>query len=108
MDKCCDNHDFCYDTCGTQRKQCDDQLRKCLADYCQQRSSGKDSNWMKDCQGTSNLISSGAAGFGCESFLQSQEKACECATIKEETKQKTYPKLPVETKTKQKTSKHEL
>ena len=78
MTKCCDSHDFCYDTCGTKRRECDGSLQQCLTNYCQQQSTGQGSEWLDECMGMGNMISGAASGFGCQAFLDSQANACIC------------------------------
>lgn len=34
MTKCCDIHDTCYDTCGSDKEVCDMQFKRCLYEYC--------------------------------------------------------------------------
>ena len=31
---CCDIHDYCYDSCGTSRSQCDEDFSRCLHATC--------------------------------------------------------------------------
>eukprot|EP00759_Apiculatamorpha_spiralis_P055212 PhF_6_TR7322/c0_g1_i1/m.10979/K01047/PLA2G, SPLA2; secretory phospholipase A2 len=35
FEPCCDEHDKCYDTCGSSRSHCDDVFEKCMKDHCQ-------------------------------------------------------------------------
>ena len=41
MTSCCDKHDICYDTCGTNRDDCDKNFKKCLKDMCRDLKSRK-------------------------------------------------------------------
>ena len=34
IDKCCDRHDICYDTCGKDKAACDREFKKCIDDIC--------------------------------------------------------------------------
>ncbi|KAI5628783.1 group XIIA secretory phospholipase A2 precursor, partial [Silurus asotus] len=34
MTKCCNQHDRCYDTCGQEKRDCDDQFHVCLETIC--------------------------------------------------------------------------
>ena len=34
MTTCCDKHDFCYDTCNTDKDKCDQEFKSCLLDMC--------------------------------------------------------------------------
>lgn len=34
MTKCCNQHDRCYDTCGNQKHDCDEEFQDCLETIC--------------------------------------------------------------------------
>lgn len=34
IEKCCDKHDYCYDTCNSARETCDKSFKTCLHDVC--------------------------------------------------------------------------
>lgn len=34
MEKCCDAHDICYDTCSSDKELCDLDFKRCLYKYC--------------------------------------------------------------------------
>lgn len=34
MEKCCDAHDICYDTCNSDKELCDLDFKRCLYKYC--------------------------------------------------------------------------
>lgn len=34
MTKCCDDHDICYGTCGTNKDSCDLEFKRCLYRIC--------------------------------------------------------------------------
>lgn len=36
MKECCNKHDACYETCGTDRTKCDLELKKCSIDGCKE------------------------------------------------------------------------
>lgn len=36
MTKCCDKHDICYDTCGSDKEECDEEFKTCLNKMCQE------------------------------------------------------------------------
>ncbi|CAH1795251.1 unnamed protein product [Owenia fusiformis] len=74
MVECCDKHDHCYDTCNKLRSDCDKKFQKCLLNKCEKLKSKE----QKACKSTAQLMSSGSAALGCESYLQSQKNACLC------------------------------
>lgn len=74
--KCCDEHDFCYDTCGKNRDTCDTDFKTCLTKLC-------DTDYPHDpdhqaCTSSAQMFHFGTSGFGCAAFLASQKEACEC------------------------------
>ena len=34
LEKCCDDHDICYGTCGKDKEKCDEKFKKCLYGIC--------------------------------------------------------------------------
>lgn len=34
MEECCHEHDYCYDTCNSDRVTCDKDFKQCLHDIC--------------------------------------------------------------------------
>eukprot|EP00128_Syssomonas_multiformis_P015774 Colp12_sorted_trinity150504_noHs@2531 len=72
---CCDEHDICYDTCGANKKKCDDKFKKCLLKVCKKL---RDTEEKEKCQGNANLYYIGTASFGCAAYSASQENACMC------------------------------
>ena len=36
MTSCCNKHDICYDSCGTDRDECDDEFKQCLDKMCRE------------------------------------------------------------------------
>lgn len=34
MTGCCDVHDICYSTCGSEKEKCDKDFKDCLYKYC--------------------------------------------------------------------------
>ena len=34
VSSCCDDHDFCYATCWSDKEMCDKVFRRCLYSYC--------------------------------------------------------------------------
>ena len=69
MERCCNEHDRCYDLCGKTRIECDAAFAKCLKKVCK-----SDHN----CGNQASLLSMGVEMFGCPAYQKSQEKACIC------------------------------
>ncbi|XP_077999545.1 group XIIA secretory phospholipase A2-like [Glandiceps talaboti] len=89
MTKCCNKHDLCYDTCGADRNQCDEDFKNCLYKMCEKEfNGGKSSTFSKKkldgCKSTGDLMYIGTMGLGCKSFLDAQEKACTCHTSRKD------------------------
>lgn len=77
---CCDEHDHCYHMChlddpAKARERCDAQFKKCLMSNCKKHPKSK----RAACKQEGNLLSSGVVAFGCSSYLESQEDACDCS-----------------------------
>ena len=75
LEKCCDAHDFCYDTCNRTKKKCDKDFEECLESRCDKSWKGKQK---ENCKNTAKLMVSGADMFGCEMYKESQKNACDC------------------------------
>ena len=74
--KCCNAHDFCYDTCGADKDECDLRFKKCLYGTCKQK---KDQFLdSKKCKLKAKLFYITVLGVGCQSFITAQNQACEC------------------------------
>ncbi len=72
---CCDQHDFCYDTCNTEYKTCESNFRTCLKNVCAQYSTKQDRD---GCKQQNQIITMGTGLFGCGAYLESQKNACKC------------------------------
>ena len=78
MHKCCNEHDECYDTCNTEKADCDNKFQSCMTKYCQTLNSHR---LKRDCANAAGLMYTGTAVFGCDSYLQSQKQACDCSRM---------------------------
>eukprot|EP00118_Oscarella_pearsei_P001425 m.7414 g.7414 ORF g.7414 m.7414 type:complete len:169 (+) comp18623_c0_seq1:25-531(+) len=74
LGKCCDTHDYCYDTCGRERRACDDAFQTCMDSHCDTLEKTK----KDECRNLSGVMSAGASGFGCQAYLDAQANACDC------------------------------
>ncbi|XP_065837229.1 group XIIA secretory phospholipase A2-like [Oscarella lobularis] len=82
LEKCCDTHDYCYDTCGENRNDCDGTFERCMTDYCDDRVAITDESRREECQRLANVMGAGVSGFGCQAYLESQAGACNCSDKK--------------------------
>uniref|UniRef100_A0A023GAG0 Putative salivary phospholipase a2 n=1 Tax=Amblyomma triste TaxID=251400 RepID=A0A023GAG0_AMBTT len=73
FEACCNEHDLCYDTCLSDKAQCDRSFDACMARICDTKVAVKDS-----CISTAGLFTTMTKNLGCEAFLKSQEQACIC------------------------------
>lgn len=78
MTKCCDRHDYCYDTCNSDRGKCDDAFKECLGTMCNKLRSSLTKKQHEVCKETADLIYSGTSTLGCSPYLSAQENACDC------------------------------
>lgn len=77
---CCDLHDACYATCGSDRDECEKSFERCMDKYC-----ARSSNSMQ-CKSAASTFSMGTKAMGSGAFKKSQEAACQCI---DETDQQT-------------------
>jgi hypothetical protein len=67
LNDCCDQHDFCYGKCGSNRAVCDQAFKNCTQ-------STSDS----DCKSAGELMYKAVDLAGCEAFSNSQKRVCIC------------------------------
>ena len=79
MTKCCEKHDYCYDTCNSDRGKCDDAFKQCLSGMCNRLKSSLTKKQYEVCKETADLIYSGTSALGCSPYLSAQETACDCS-----------------------------
>jgi len=72
--KCCNGHDICYATCGTDYQYCERTFKSCMATVCK----GYKDNQRKECTSQANSFSSMTAAFGGGFHSKSQKDACDC------------------------------
>ncbi|KAG9332359.1 hypothetical protein JZ751_015028 [Albula glossodonta] len=79
MTKCCNQHDRCYDTCGSDKHDCDEQFQFCLETICRnvQRTLGL-SHSVQACETAVNLLFDAVMHLGCKPYLDSQRASCMC------------------------------
>ena len=65
MQSCCDQHDYCYGTCGVTQAFCDQQLRDCM----QSQAS------LPECQTAIDASSLAVQLLGCDHFIAAQEES---------------------------------
>lgn len=81
MENCCNAHDICYDTCNKDKELCDLDFKRCLYNYCDtHEKSTMGSIVSKGCKAAAKMLFTGTITLGCRSYLDSQERACYCAT----------------------------
>lgn len=73
---CCDTHDFCYDTCGQDKDDCDLKFKRCLYSSC--KSKKHEFFDAKKCRLKAKLFLMAVLGIGCQSFIDAQRQACIC------------------------------
>ena len=78
--ECCDIHDKCYDTCNSDRKECDENFKACLSDVClfDGLSKSKPKSKIKECQSAADMMYATTSTLGCSAYLKSQATACLC------------------------------
>ncbi|XP_061778978.1 group XIIA secretory phospholipase A2 isoform X2 [Nerophis lumbriciformis] len=79
MTKCCNQHDRCYDTCGRDKHDCDEQFQECLETICRnvQRTLGLAQS-VQACESAVTLLFDAVMHLGCKPYLDSQRDSCMC------------------------------
>ena len=73
---CCDVHDVCYHTCGSDRHACDVDFAECMDAACHAGGLAKDR--LATCHSQAKMYGLGVSLGGCPPFLESQKDACHC------------------------------
>lgn len=82
MTDCCNEHDLCYGTCGSDKEDCDKKFKKCLYRTCDEVKKEVDTISHKTCQGGAKLLYTATVAFGCTSYKEAQKEACQCVTYR--------------------------
>lgn len=75
INECCHDHDVCYGTCNSDRKQCDKELYNCTLLACKNYT-----NYAKyiACKGLAKIMYRVTRMGGCSAYQKDQELACHC------------------------------
>ena len=74
---CCNNHDFCYGSCGASKVMCDTLFHKCMVASCNAAyGPGKKRTRCTEAAGIFHLVVNSRLGDGA--FCSAQEDACVC------------------------------
>ncbi|XP_067671464.1 group XIIA secretory phospholipase A2-like [Haliotis asinina] len=76
--KCCDNHDYCYDTCNNDKVKCDDDFKDCLNNVCDTLGGIASQDITGGCRSTADLMYASTLTLGCKPYKDSQKDACVC------------------------------
>jgi len=74
---CCDQHDLCYDTCGSDKDACDLAFRKCMYAVCKEKP-GVELIHRKPCKVNARAAFLLVVAVGCQMYKDAQREACEC------------------------------
>lgn len=79
MTECCNQLDGCYDTCGTNKYDCDSKFRTCLHGICSdlKKSLGFGSR-VQACESMADGLYNTVWTLGCRPYMNSQRAACIC------------------------------
>eukprot|EP00064_Thunnus_orientalis_P011374 superscaffoldBa00001640_g11405 len=79
MTKCCNQHDRCYDTCGREKHDCDEEFQDCLETVCRnvQKTLGLAYS-VQACESAVTLLFDAVMHLGCKPYLDSQRDSCVC------------------------------
>ncbi|XP_068184367.1 group XIIB secretory phospholipase A2-like protein isoform X2 [Antennarius striatus] len=79
MTECCNQLDVCYETCGTNKYDCDFKFRVCLHSICSDinKSLGF-STKVQACESMADALYDAVWTLGCRPYMNSQRAACVC------------------------------
>lgn len=78
MVDCCNDHDLCYDTCGSDKEDCDRKFKRCLYSICDVNKKELDLISEKKCKGGAKLLYMATMALGCTAYKEAQREACSC------------------------------
>jgi hypothetical protein len=70
---CCNKHDLCYGTCGSDKATCDQEFKACANRQCSREEK------KAECRSTVSYYMIGLKMVECPMFTSAQEAACDCA-----------------------------
>lgn len=88
MEECCNEHDKCYDTCGSDKELCDNKFKGCLYSTCKDNQKDMDMLAFKTCKGGAKLLYTATMALGCASYKDAQHSACQCIEPKNRHREK--------------------
>lgn len=81
IERCCNAHDVCYDTCNHSKDDCDDDLRDCLTDICKAMKKYVSKDVYEGCKKMADIMYASTMALGCKPYRDSQKNACECPAL---------------------------
>ena len=76
FEECCKQHDICYGTCRSSKRECDNDFYRCMSCSCQEEYSGfvtEDS-----CLAAACSYHQAVHDYGCDAFSIAQSQSCLC------------------------------
>ncbi|KAH9498399.1 hypothetical protein Btru_008181 [Bulinus truncatus] len=74
--KCCDEHDYCYDTCNKSKEKCDSNFKKCLTGLCNTIKDYLSKKNFEACKQGADMMYAATVALGCKPYKDSQANAC--------------------------------
>jgi RHS repeat-associated protein len=71
---CCQQHDNCYGTCGSNKGQCDNDFEKCMVSSCENVPNVN----RVHCRRLARIYSGAVKRYGGSAYGKAQEKNCDC------------------------------
>ncbi|KAL8592683.1 hypothetical protein ACOMHN_037623 [Nucella lapillus] len=78
IERCCNEHDVCYDTCNRPKDTCDVDFKDCLTRTCKDFKKHVSRKFYEGCQSTADLMYAATMALGCKPYKDSQRDACLC------------------------------
>ena len=94
---CCNEQDRCYNTCLSDKAECDADFTQCSYGWCESEfgepaSKEEKSQVMTDCINRADTLKTLSKIMGCDLYIDSQIDACSCADSKKSKKPKAGTK----------------
>ncbi|KAG0726281.1 Group XIIA secretory phospholipase A2 [Chionoecetes opilio] len=83
MVDCCNAHDVCYDTCGSDKEDCDREFKRCLYRTCDLNVKEVNILTEKKCKGGAKLLYTATMALGCTAYKEAQRQACSCVAAQD-------------------------
>jgi len=78
IDLPCNNHDFCYQTCGVTKQECDFALFDDIVEVCNNMTPAQKILCYDDCLATATIYFDGVVAGAASAYRNGQNRSCQC------------------------------